>query len=125
AVANDKAKDAVEAIRAEYARLLADGLTDAEIEPLKMVFVRNHREQMRRAATVAANLVVPVLHGFPDDYLASHEQRLRGYARAAIEAEIPAQFPKPPLTIVVITPTAEGLAADCVIKSAAEIARCN
>ena len=33
-------------------------------------------------------------------------------------------FPAPPLTIVMVAPSAEGLGADCVIKAAAEIARC-
>ncbi len=35
------------------------------------------------------------------------------------------QFPKPPLTMVVIAPSAEGLAADCAIKSPEDLARCD
>ena len=124
AVANDRVKGAVAAIREEYARFLADGLTDAELESLKTIFVRNHRERLRRGPTVAADLLNLALHEFPDDYLATYEQRLRGYGRAAIEAEVRRQFPEPPLAMVVIAPSAEGLAADCAIKSPEDLARC-
>src|SRR5437764_1300506 len=44
-----------------------------------------------------------LLQGFPDDYLATYDARLRAYARA---------------------PSAAGLAADCVIRTPDEIARC-
>jgi zinc protease len=125
AVANDKVKDAVAAIRAEYERFVAAGLAESELEALKANFVRSHRDRVRRASTLAANLLLAALHEFPDDYLATYEQRLRGYSRAAIEADVRAQLPKPPLTMVVIAPSAEGLAADCVIKSPADLPRCD
>jgi zinc protease len=125
AVANDKAKDALAAIRAEYAGFLANGIADAEVEALKTSFVESHRERVRRAPTLAAALIVPALRDFPDDYLAGYEQRMRGYSRAAIEADMRAQLPKPPLTTVVIAPSAEGFAADCVIQSPADLARCD
>jgi zinc protease len=125
AVANDRAKDALAAIREEYARFVADGLSEAELEALKTIFVRNYRERLRRAPGIAANLLNLAMYEYPDDYLASYDQRLRGYDRTVIEAEMRAQFPKPPLTAVVIAPSAEGLAADCVIKSPEELARCD
>jgi zinc protease len=125
AVANDKAKDALAAIREEYARFVADGPTDAEFEALRAIFVQNYRERLRRAPGIAANLLNRALYEFPDDDLAGDDRRLRGYERAAIETEIRAQFPKPPLTTVVIAPSAAGLAADCVIRSAGDLARCD
>jgi predicted Zn-dependent peptidase len=125
AVANDKAKDALAAIRAEYASLLANGIADAELEALKTGFAQSHRERLRRASTLAAALIFPALRNFTDDYLAGYEQRLRGYSRATIEADMRAQLPKPPLTAVVIAPSAEGFAADCVIQSPAHLARCD
>jgi zinc protease len=125
AVATDKAKDVLSAIREEYARFVADGPTDAEVEALAGLFVRNNRERLRRAPTLAANLLGLALLGFPDDYLATYESRVRRYARAAIEADMRATFPKPPLTAVMITPSAEGLSADCVIRSPEDLPRCN
>jgi zinc protease len=125
AVANDRARDALAAIRAEYGRLLADGLSDAELEPLKRIYVANHRERVRRASSLAGNLLTLALYGYPDDYLASFEQRLRGHSRAAIEADLRAKLPQPPLTVAVVAPSADGLAADCVIKAADAIERCD
>jgi zinc protease len=125
AVANDKAGRAVAAIREEYARFVADGVSEDELEALKAIFVRNYRERLRRAPGLAGSLLHPVLYGFPDDFLGTYDQRLRGYRRAAIEAEMRSQFPKPPLTMVVVAPSADGLAADCVIKSPADLGRCD
>ncbi len=123
-VANDKAKAAIAAIREEYDRLLTDGLTDAELDPLKRIYATNHRDRVRRAPALAADLMAHALHDYPDDYLAGYEQRLRGYSRAAIEADMRAFFPRPPLTIAVVAPSAEGLGADCVIKAPEDIKRC-
>ena len=125
AVANDKAKDALAAIRTEYSGLLADGLSDAELDPLKRLYVTNHRERVRRAPSLANNLLTLALYGYPDDYLATFEQRLRGYSRAGVEADLGARFPKPPLTVAVVAPSAAGLAADCIIKVGEDIGRCN
>ena len=72
AVANEKAKRALAAIREEYARLIAEGVTDEELEALKRLFVTSHRDRLRRAPYVAANVLTQVLHHFPDEYLASY-----------------------------------------------------
>jgi zinc protease len=124
AVANDKAKDVLAAVGEEYGRFVTDGATDGEIDALKAIFVRNHRERLRRAPALAASLLTLALNDFPDDYLATYEQRLRGYARTAIADDVRATFPRQPLTSVVIAPSAAGFSADCVIKSPEEIARC-
>lgn len=125
AVANEKAKGALAAIREEYARLIAEGVTDEQLEALKQVFITSHRDRLRRAPSVAANVLTQVLHDFPDEYLASYEARVRGYDRTAVNADMRATFPKPPLTVVAVTPSADGLAADCVIRSPDELARCD
>jgi predicted Zn-dependent peptidase len=125
AVANDKARDVLAAIRAEYDSLLANGLSDPELDPLKRLYVTNHRERVRQASTLANNLLTLALYGYPDDYLATFEQRLRGYSRAEVEADLRARFPKLPLTVAVVAPSAAGLAADCVIKAAEDIGRCD
>ena len=125
AVANDKAAGVISAIREEYGRILADGVTEAEIDPLKRAAVTGHRERISRSPALAAALLVLALQDYPDDYLSTYEQRLNGYGRAAIEADMRAAFPPSPLTFAVVAPSAEGLGADCVIKALAEIARCD
>lgn len=125
AVANDKAKGALAAIRDEYARFIAEGVTEEELAPLKRVFVTNHRDRLRRAQSVAGNLLTQALHDFPDDYLATYEARVSGYFRTAIDADVQATFPKPPLTMVVVAPSGDGFVADCLIKSPEQLARCD
>ena len=123
-VANDKAKAVLAAIRDEYASYVAEGATDAEIEPLKTIRVTRHQDQMRRATSVSGALLTATLNGFPADYLITLEARIRAVTRAAVNQDILAGLPKPPLTAVLVAPSAEGLGADCVIKALAEIARC-
>ena len=125
AVANEKAKGALAAIREEYARLIAEGVTDEELEALKRLFVTSHRDRLRRAPSVAANVLTQVLHDFPDEYLASYEGRVGRYDRTAVNADMRATFPKQPLTAVAVAPSADGFAADCVIRSPDELARCD
>jgi zinc protease len=124
-VANDKATGVIAAVRDEYARFLSDGLAETELDPMKRVYVTGHRDRLRRGPALAAGLLSLALHDYPDDYLATYEQRVQGYDRAAVEADVRAAFPKLPLTVAVVAPSAEGLAADCVIKAPDEIARCD
>lgn len=123
-VANDKAKAVLAAIRDEYANYVAEGATDAEIEPLKTIRVTRHQEQMRRATSVSTALLSATLYGYPADYLTTLEARIRAVTRAAVNQDILAGLPKPPLTAVLVAPSAEGFGADCIIKALAEIARC-
>ena len=114
-----------QSIRDEYARFIAEGVTEEELAPLKRVFVTNHRDRLRRAQSVAGNLLTQALHDFPDDYLATYEARVSGYGRAAIDADVQATFPNPPLTMVVVAPSGDGFVADCLIKSPEQLARCD
>lgn len=124
AVANDKARDALAAIRAEYARLLADGLTAEEVDPVRTRFATQNSERQRRAPQLAPLLLTLSLYDFPDDFLPTYEARVRSHQLAAINADIRAKFPAPPLTTVVVAPSADGYGADCVIKAREEIMRC-
>jgi zinc protease len=124
AVANDKAGEVVEAIRQEYARFLAEGITAQELDRLQRAAVASLRERRGRAGAVAGIVLSQALRGLPDDDLDTYEQRLRGYERATVNAEVRTTFPPPPLTMVVVAPSANGIAADCVIRSPAEFSRC-
>ena len=64
------------------------------------------------------------LQNFPDDYIASYAGRVRALDRGAINEDIRTKFPPPPLTFMMLAPSAEGLGADCVIRAPEEIARC-
>jgi zinc protease len=122
-VANDAVAEAIDAIRTEYARFLAQGVTDEELDTAKTMLVTAMRENVTNSSDLAKAVLQAASNGFPDDYVASYERRVQGYTRDQINAIIAASFPTA-LTIVVITPSAAGLGADCVIKSPEEITRC-
>ena len=58
AVANDKAAGGIGAIREEYRHILADGITDAEIDPLKRAAVTGHRERMQPRSRISGGLAL-------------------------------------------------------------------
>jgi zinc protease len=124
AVDNAKAAAAVDAIRQEYARLHAEAVPEAEIEPLRTKLVTEMREQTRRSTSAAARLRDLTQTDFPPDFLPTYETRVRAVAASAVAEGIRLNMPKPPLTFVVVAPSSEGLGADCVIKAPEEIARC-
>lgn len=123
-VDNTKAAATVAAIRKEYARFRDEGVTEAEIEPLKTKLITETREQMRRAPAAAQRLRDLTLTEFPADYSATYEARVGTLTAAAVNEGIRLRFPAEPLTIVMVAPSAEGLGADCVIKSPDDLARC-
>ena len=124
AVDNAKAAAAVDAIRQEYARLYAEAVPDAEIEPIKTKLLTEMREQTRRSGGAAARLRDLTQAGFPPDFLPTYEARVRAVTAAAVAEGIRANMPTAPLTFVVVAPSADGFGADCVIKAPEEIARC-
>jgi zinc protease len=124
AVDNAKVAATIAAIRKEYARMRADGVTEAEVEPIKTKLLTEFREGLRRALGAAGRVRDLAMAEYPSDHLAIFEARLRGLSAASVSEAIRARFPKEPLTIVVVAPSAQGLEADCVIKAPAELARC-
>jgi zinc protease len=124
AVDSTKAAAVLAAIRKEYAHFRAEGVTEAEVEPIKTKLVTEAREQLRRSPRVAQRVRELTLAEFPIDYLATYEARVRALDAAAVNEGIRTRFPPEPLTIVMVAPSAEGLGADCVIKAPEEISRC-
>ena len=124
AVDNSKAAAALAAIRKEYAQFRSEGVTEAEVDPIKTKLIAEGREQLRRAPAVAQRLRELTLAGYPIDYLATYEAQVQALTVATVNEGIRMRFPKEPLTVVMVAPSAEGLGADCVIKAPEEIARC-
>jgi zinc protease len=124
AVDNSKAAAAIDAIRKEYERFLADGVPDTEIEPLRTKLVAETSEQLRRSMGAAQRLRDLALAGFPADFLPTYEARVRAVSAAAVTEGIRLNMPKPPLTFLVVAPSADGMGADCIVKAPEEIVRC-
>jgi zinc protease len=124
AVDSTKAAAALAAIRKEYASLRAEGVAETEVEPIKAKLIAEAREQLRRAPAIAQRLRELTLAGFPIDYLSTYEAQVQALTVATVNEGIRMRFPTEPLTVVVVAPSADGFGADCVIKAAEEISRC-
>lgn len=123
-VDSTKAAATLEAVRREYARLREGGVAGEEVEPLKTRLVTEMREQFRRSSGAAQSLRDIVLVGLPAAYAATFAERVQAISADSVSAGIRERMPAPPLTIVMVAPSAEGLGADCVIKSPEEVGTC-
>ena len=119
-----KAADVLAAIRSEYAHFRDQGVREAEIEPLKIRLITEGRDHVRRSPALTGRVRDLALGEFPADYLATYEARVRAVTADAVNEGIRTRLPAPPLTIVMVAPSAEGLAADCVIKTPEAIDTC-
>jgi zinc protease len=119
------ARQALAVIRAEYDRFRQEGLSTAEFETGRTRLVNEIDEQARRAGPASALLRDLLRQGRnaaegPDviEYL---RQRL---TREEVNAHVRDRWPELPLATVIIAPSAEGLAADCVVHRYEEPERC-
>ena len=119
------AAGALAVIRAEYDRFLREGLTPAEFETARARFMNGLDEQARRAGPASALL---------RDLLRQERNAAEGPAvlahlrhrltREDVNAHVRQRWPELPLTTVIVAPSAEGLAADCVVGRDEEPERC-
>ena len=123
-VDNSKAIDALATLRSEYDRIIAEGLAEPAVANLKAKLLADLQETFRQPEQAALTVRSALLAAFPEDYYATLEARIGGYTAADITDGLKTKFPKAPLTVVIIAPSAEGFKADCVIKSPADIGSC-
>ena len=89
------------------------------IAPIPPLEERESIEQ--RVARALRDLIVGE---FPADYLATYEARVAAVTAASVNDGIRTRLPAPPLTVVMVAPSGDGLGADCVIKAPADLAKC-
>jgi zinc protease len=116
---------ALAVIRAEYARFQQEGLTSAEFETERARYVNQLEEQLRRAGP-AAGLLRDLLRQERStaDGLEVLERVRRQLTRKDVNAHLRSRWPQPPLTTVIVAPSAEGLDADCIVQRHQEPERC-
>ncbi len=123
AVDNSKVGPALAAMRREYEKFRLEGVTEKELAGQRTRALTGFRTAMSRsgsAASILINSVVAELRAtVPNDF----ERKVAAVVPERLNATLREQLPEK-LTIVVVTPSAEGLQADCVIKDIAEISRC-
>jgi zinc protease len=116
---------ALAVIRAEYARFQQEGLTSEEFETERARYVNQLEEQLRRAGPAA---------GLLRDLLRQERSAAEGWevlervrrqlTREDINAHLRSRWPQPPLTTVIVAPSADGLDADCIVRRHEEPERC-
>lgn len=124
AVEHGKAVEAVAAIREEYAKWWRDGMTAAEFDAVKSSMLGSRQSARIAPAAVVATLSRALSNNLaPDSYFTMYDAALQALTREQVNAYIRQRYPET-LGFVVVAPSAEGLAADCVIKSLEEAGRC-
>lgn len=119
------APKALNVIRSEYDRFRQNGLTAAEFEAARARTVNGLEEGARRASAAAS-----LLHGLlRQDRSATEAQgvleRLRKrLTREEVNARLLERWPAPPLTTIIVAPSGDGFAADCVVRRSEEPERC-
>ncbi len=122
-VANDKVVAALAAMRQEYATFREGGVKPDEIEPIKQRMANSFADTMRRSGSAAGAIRSAILNGLPPDAPDRQVGWIRRQTAESVSALIRERLPDA-LTVIVVTPKAEGLGADCVIGSLDELQRC-
>lgn len=124
AVDSAKASAALDAVRDTYRAFLADGITADELDAQRAKMIQEVKDRTTKAAPTAQQAQALLMAGLPLDLLATQESRLKALTTDDVNRLSKSRMAKLPLTVVVVAPSAEGLAADCVIKSPDEIESC-
>ena len=124
AVDHGRAEAALAALKDEYARWHADGLSEEEFENSRTQQLSRLAEQARTAPFVAGVLARGLLRGGRADALTEQQARLKSLTRAEVNAFIRKAFPAPPLALVVVSPTPQAFAPDCLLNTVSEVTSC-
>jgi zinc protease len=122
-VAIDKAPAVLAAFRREYARFRKDGVTEAELTPAKARFQSGLQQTLARPAGIAGAIRNGITAGLSFDQINAQASRIAAVTLADVNRLIAQHLPETMLAIVVTT-SAEGFEADCVVRSLDEIMRC-
>ncbi len=122
-VATDKVQDVVATIRQEYSRLRTDGITAQELASIITARKTSIAYTMRR--TNAASFILDnMLDGRPFDFANRYAEIVDATTVEQVNNAINDRLPRDPLSFVIIAPSANGIKADCIIKSESELPKC-
>jgi zinc protease len=122
-VANDKVPDALATLRSEYSRFIARGVTDEELAPFKSQYKSLASGLTSHATSFVAMTRMAMLNGEEGDAAARMTEKIAVLTPNGINALIRKHMNEELLTVIV-TPSAQGLDADCVVKSFSDVAQC-
>lgn len=116
AVEHGAAPRALAAMRAEYARLREEGLSEAEIAPIRARLIAGQSDTLTRAAPAAGAIRAALLAGRPADAPLRAADDIAALDAGRINAIIRTRLPER-LTTIIVSPTVEGFQADCVVAA--------
>jgi zinc protease len=85
ASANDRMAEAIEVIRAEWQRMLAEGVTPEELEDAKTYLMGAYPLRFDSNAAIARIMVGMQMTGLPIDYIATRNDKVAAVSLADIE----------------------------------------
>ncbi len=115
AVDHALAEKALATLREGYARFHRDGVTEAELAPLRARSVNGIEEGLARSE-IAGRLRGAMLNGRDPNEVTTLAQRVAAVTAAEVGAVVAERLPSPPLATVIVAPSAEGFGADCVVR---------
>jgi zinc protease len=120
-----RAPQALSVLRAEYERFLREGLTDAEFDSARARVVNQLEEQARRTGSAAALLRERLRQDRRADEVERSLEHLRsGITREEVNAHVRRHWPDARLTTVIVAPSSDIFAADCVVRADEGPERC-
>ncbi len=123
ALDTSKAAAALTRLRAEYSRWRADGVSAEEVDGARGQVLQQEEQSMREPVWVALGIASGLARGLTPEQVDHAQERIASLSAAEVNAAITAQFTGDSVTAIV-TPKADGFAADCVIHALAELAKC-
>lgn len=122
-VAHDKLGVARAAMRKEYDTFLEQGVNATIVGANQRRLRAAHADQMRRGSSSASVIRGGLINGQTIEFINRVPDWIDGQKAETINAMIREHLPTELITVIV-TPSADGLNADCVIADTAEIERC-
>jgi zinc protease len=122
-VAHDKVQAALAAMRSEYQAFRETGVTAEQIDPVKRRMISGFPDSMRKAGSAASVIRTGMINGLGPDAANQYAGWVTAQNPEQINPLIRERLPES-LTTIIVTPSAQGLGADCVIASIDELPRC-
>lgn len=124
-VDNDKVAASLEAMRKTYAVWHAEGLKKTELTWSVTGRINTMERAFSDPQTANGLALGTVLAGLPIELLQTTKAFLHGLTDAHVNTFIKMNFPAPDqLVTVIVTPSALGIAAGCVVRALAEVSSC-
>lgn len=123
-VAHERAIEALDVMRKEHQKFLADGLSQNELDSERQRLRTEFEESVRRPPAVATLLRGALFDGQPANYIETFPDRLAAFSLAEVNAVLKKGLAGNTAGTVIVAPKAAGFSGFCVIKAVADVKAC-